>query len=147
MRKPGAVVPVLCMAALGSPLVAQQPVTDTALTVVLILDRDTFRPGERVTATLRVRNTEATPRTLHFTSGQRYDFRIADSAGRDVWVWSSERGFIQAIGQLALEGELREAAFTEQFAAPSAAGRYRVSGEITATGVRLAAGAWLTVTP
>lgn len=47
--------------------------------------------------TLTVTNAAATPVTLEFATAQRYDFAVLDGA-REVWRWSAERGFAQALG-------------------------------------------------
>ena len=47
---------------------------------------------------LHVTNPTNQPVTLEFTSGQRYDFAIRTAAGADVWTWSADKLFIQALG-------------------------------------------------
>ena len=47
---------------------------------------------------LHVTNPSSQPVTLEFTSGQRYDFAVRTAAGVDVWRWSADRSFMQALG-------------------------------------------------
>ncbi|HEX2095539.1 MAG TPA: BsuPI-related putative proteinase inhibitor [Longimicrobiaceae bacterium] len=45
---------------------------------------------------LQVTNTGPTPVTLDFTSGQSFDF-VVQQGGREVWRWSADRMFTQAL--------------------------------------------------
>jgi hypothetical protein len=36
--------------------------------------------------------------SLQFSSGQRYDFMVLDGQGREVWRWSADKMFTQALG-------------------------------------------------
>jgi hypothetical protein len=47
---------------------------------------------------LHVTNPTDQPVTLEFNSGQRYDFAVRDAGGREVWRWSRDRMFTQALG-------------------------------------------------
>jgi len=55
-----------------------------------------------VRLTLHVTNTSGAPIELEFTSGQRYDFQIAelegDALGETLWTWSADKSFMQALG-------------------------------------------------
>lgn len=53
--------------------------------------------------TFRVANNGAGPVDLSFQSGQRYEFIVSDSVGAEVWRWSSEQMFTQALGEERLE--------------------------------------------
>ncbi len=50
-----------------------------------------------VTLALHVTNTAASRIELRFSSGQTYDFSVLDAAGREVWRWSADRMFTQAL--------------------------------------------------
>ncbi len=50
-----------------------------------------------VTLTLTVANTGRSHVELNFPSGQTHDVAVADSAGREVWRWSTSRMFTQGI--------------------------------------------------
>ena len=47
---------------------------------------------------LHVTNPTSRPVRLEFSSGQRYDFAIRTAAGADVWTWSADKLFAQALG-------------------------------------------------
>ena len=55
-----------------------------------------------VRLTLHVTNTSGAPIELEFTSGQRYDFQIAEleggAVGETLWTWSADKSFMQALG-------------------------------------------------
>ena len=61
---------------------------------------------------LQVTNATQAPLTLHFRSGQSYDFAVSDG-GRPVWTWSQEMMFTQALRSVTLApGETRAYAET-----------------------------------
>lgn len=47
---------------------------------------------------LHVTNPSNQPVTLEFASGQRYDFVVRTAAGEEVWRWSADQMFTQALG-------------------------------------------------
>jgi hypothetical protein len=108
-------------------------------TVTLDTDLDTYRPGETVTATLRVLYEGDAPVRLVFSSSQRFDFRLLDERDTEVWAWSRGRAFAQMLGEMEMDPAHRELLYVERFAAPASPGRYRLVGEVTAMSVRLAA--------
>lgn len=70
------------------------------------------------------------PVTLQFSSGQRFDF-VVSKDGEEVWRWSGDQFFTQALGEESLGAgdELRyEAQWT-----PMEEGSYEVLGLVTAT--------------
>lgn len=91
-------------------------------------DRARYAPGDTILATFSVTNA-GVRLTVRFSSGQRYDFALLDAAGREIWRWSAERGFIQVLGEETVEpgGSLR---YQERIAAPREAGTYRLVAEL-----------------
>ncbi|MBW3589405.1 MAG: hypothetical protein KY429_08290 [Actinobacteria bacterium] len=70
------------------------------------------------------------PVTLQFSSGQRFDF-VVSKDGEEVWRWSGDQFFTQALGEESLSAgdELRyQAQWT-----PTEEGTYEVLGLVTAT--------------
>lgn len=68
--------------------------------------------GDSARLVLQVTNTSGEPLTLTFSSGQTHDFHIRDGA-REVWRWSADRMFTQAIQEQTLAaGETRTYAET-----------------------------------
>ena len=55
------------------------------------------RVAKEVTFTLHVTNSGPKLVELSFPSGQTHDFVVTDSTGREVWRWSSDRMFTQAL--------------------------------------------------
>ena len=53
--------------------------------------------ADTVLFTLQVTNPYEAPVQVTFPSGQTYDFAVRDAAGRELWRWSAERGFTQAV--------------------------------------------------
>ena len=47
---------------------------------------------------LDITNGTAAPLILEFSSAQRVDFAVQDSAGSEIWRWSAEQGFAQVLG-------------------------------------------------
>lgn len=53
---------------------------------------------DTVRLVLHVTNPSNQPVRLEFNSGQRYDFAIRTAGGADVWTWSADKLFAQAVG-------------------------------------------------
>lgn len=107
-----------------APVIA---VDGPALDAVLV---SSATPG-LVTLELRITNMQTTPITLHFTSGQQYDFRVRRPDGTAVWLWSADKGFIDAL--------------TSRTLAPAETVVYTATWTPTARGSLIAEG-WLTST-
>ena len=80
---------------------------------------------------LQLTNTAATPLRLEFSSGQQFDFVVLRGA-QEVWRWSGDRMFTQALQSEALApGETRT--YTATWAPlPGSAGEYTVRARLTA---------------
>ena len=53
-----------------------------------------------VTLTFSVKNPSDAPVKVVHSSGQKYDFVVADSGtGKSVWTWSANKSFLQALGE------------------------------------------------
>ena len=84
--------------------------------------------ADSVRFSLAVTNAAAAPVELRFNTAQRYDFAVLDGT-REVWRWSADRGFGQALGtEVLAPGETRT--WSEAWR-PAAALRGR---ELTAVG-------------
>ena len=53
---------------------------------------------DTVRLVFHVTNPTNEPLTLEFSSGQRYDFAIRSGGGDDLWRWSADKSFMQALG-------------------------------------------------
>jgi hypothetical protein len=59
--------------------------------------------GDTVRFTLQVTNPSAAPVAFTFPSGQSYDFAVRPAgAGAEVWRWSAQMGFTQAVRTVTL---------------------------------------------
>jgi hypothetical protein len=58
--------------------------------------------GDTVSFDLSVANGGDAPVTLTFATSQRYDFVVVDESGAEVWRWSADRMFGQALSEVAL---------------------------------------------
>lgn len=59
--------------------------------------------GDSVSFKLRVANDGDTTVVLRFETARRFDFRVEDGAGAEVWRWSAGRVFAQVEGTEAIE--------------------------------------------
>jgi hypothetical protein len=100
------------------------------LEVTVRSDRASYEAGARPTLTLTLRNRGDEAVTLHFTSSQRYDFRVEDASGRVVWTWSAARSFMQVLGSATLEAG-DEVSWTERTESALAPGEYTAVGMVT----------------
>ena len=66
------------------------------LKVALGVERQTYCFGQPVHIKLAITNTGSRPITLRFSSGQQYDF-VVTRADKEVWRWSADKVFIQAL--------------------------------------------------
>lgn len=100
--------------------------------------------GSDVALTFTVRNANAAPAALHFTSSQRYDIRVwSDEGSTLVWRWGADKAFTQALGEVTLAaGE--SVTWTEHMPKP-AAGRYRALAYLTSSSHGAASYATFTV--
>jgi hypothetical protein len=91
--------------------------------------------ADSVVFSLQVTNTAAGPLELSFSSGQSFDFVVMRGA-EEVWRWSSDRMFTQALRSDTLApGETRSYSATWA-PVPRASGEYTVHGRLTARNVR-----------
>ncbi len=81
----------------------------------LRLDQTSVRPGQPVTVTYAVTNSQSRPSVLRFSSGKQFDVVVRSGrAGQPVWRLSQDRMYTMALTQMTLEpGERRT--FTAQW--------------------------------
>jgi hypothetical protein len=63
----------------------------------MALDAARYQAGSNMAVRLTLRSTQADPITLHFPSGQSFDLKIHDSAGKIAYTWSADKFFILII--------------------------------------------------
>ena len=90
----------------------------------------TVRDG--VTLALHVTNTADKRVELQFSSGQTHDFIILDSKGREVWRWSADRMFTQALQNKLLDPR-ETVTYEEEWDAAGRKGRFTAIGKLTST--------------
>jgi len=100
-----------------------------------------WRPP-RIRMTLKVFNHSLIPVTFDFTTSQRFDFAIYNSAGTEVWRWSADKGFYQVIGQITLNPGQSVAyrtshSFVDDSGNAMPEDLYTLEGELTATDFEL----------
>jgi hypothetical protein len=95
-----------------------------------------YAPGDSIRAVVRVENRSDELRTLEFSSSQRFDIIVLDSAEVSIHSWSADKSFLQALEEEILEpgGELR---YDGSVIAPAIPGGYLLKGVITTTGTSL----------
>jgi hypothetical protein len=93
--------------------------------------------ADAVRLTLHVTNTTSAPIELGFTSGQRYDFQVAEvgdggRVGETVWTWSADRSFIQAVGTETLAPNA-SLSYSEEWATGGLRGEFVGIGTLTSS--------------
>lgn len=138
-----ALIAAVAACAAGAPG-TQAVTTKGPITVTATIEKSRFAPGEPVALTVTIRNTGSAPAVLEFSSGQRVDYVIR-RGDREVWRWSHDRAFTQALGTLTLApGEERR--YPERWPQVTNEGQtvepgtYAFVGIVTATGNRIEAG-------
>jgi hypothetical protein len=89
--------------------------------------------GRTVRFSLKMTNVAGRPAELTFPTSQQYDFWVMRGA-KEVWRWSDDRVFTQAIEKRSIEPQ-STLALSEPWSAGSA-GTYVVHGELHADGYR-----------
>lgn len=90
--------------------------------------------GQDVRFTLHVTNPGDAPLELRFPSGQTHDFVVLDESGREVWRWSTDRIFTQALQTRSL-GAGESATYEERWAPAASTGSFTAIARLTSTNV------------
>jgi hypothetical protein len=90
----------------------------------------TVRDG--VTLALHVTNTSDKRVEMRFRSGQTHDFIVLDSAGREVWRWSADRMFTQALQNELLDPR-ETISYEEHWDAAGRVGRFTAVAVLTSS--------------
>ena len=85
-----------------------------------------------VTLALHVTNNGGKRVELQFPSGQTHDFVILDASGREVWRWSADRLFTQALQNKVLESR-EGTAFEERWDAAGRHGTFTAIAKLTSS--------------
>jgi hypothetical protein len=88
--------------------------------------------GDEVRLSIHVTNSTDRPIELRFSSGQTHDFVILDASGAEVWRWSAERMFTQALQTRSLAaGE--SISYEERWSPDNASGTFTAVGRVAST--------------
>lgn len=101
--------------------------------VSMTTDRAVYTAGQPINIELRVLNRTGENVTLQFRNGQRFDFAIAESGGKEIWRWSRGRMFTMALGTETLGPGRTEVTYKETHTGRLAPGTYKVTGTVTAS--------------
>lgn len=74
------------------------------VTMTFRVEPSRVKAGQSVRLTLSLQNSSGRKVELVFPSGQKYDFWVTRD-GRQVWRWSADRFFTQAVVRQTLEGQ------------------------------------------
>lgn len=138
----GAGLLVLCAGAFEGVL----PVSSD-FTLSLATDRVEYRSGEPIEMTLGVTWAGAGELVLEFPTAQRFDLSIQDEIGDELWRWSGDRMFGQALGQEVLDAARPELEFSARFDGELAPGTYRITGLLASSSHPATAGITIRVEP
>ena len=105
---------------------------DSSRTQVLASSLDVNVSGGDVRLVFHVTNRADRPVEITFPSGQRYDFAVLDSGGREVWRWSADRMFTQAIQTRRLQPNETMTA-DERWSAAGRSGRFTAVAQLRST--------------
>jgi len=99
----GLVIGILAVAAGAQPVIVER--TEGALRLEASLSQRVFALGEPVEVTVVARNVSSAPLGVVFTSGQRVDLIVRRPRGDEVWRWSHDKAFTQAIQTVLLRAQ------------------------------------------
>lgn len=80
-------------------------VTSSEYSFRINLDKKTYDPHAVINLRLTLENWTKTPLTLHFNSGQSFDFAIRNESGETVYYWSANKLFIAVVREESVSGE------------------------------------------
>jgi hypothetical protein len=118
----------LSLAAACTPLPPASGPAPTADAPELVTSVGVQTQGDTVLLSLQITNPSAVPVAFTFPTGQTYDFAVRGAGGAEVWRWSADRGFTQAVQSLTLAPGATWR-FGERWAPPAG-----LRGEFTAVG-------------
>jgi len=75
------------------------------LKLSMSIDADEYKTGQQMNVSLKLSNEEESKVELEFSTSQVFDFRIIDGVGKEVYVWSSGRFFLQVIRRIPLKAD------------------------------------------
>ena len=107
-------------------------------------DKSTYAAGEALKLTVTVENRGTQPVTLTFRTAQRFDVRVQDAAGREVWRWSADRMFAQATGEERLAPGTRRS-WNVVVREPLPAGSYKVVASLESVNLEVSGSIGITV--
>lgn len=81
---------------------------------------------------MHVTNSTENPIELRFPTGQTHDFVVLDSAGTEVWRWSADRMFTQALQTRSL-GVGASATYEERWQPQGARGTFTAIGRLVSS--------------
>lgn len=81
---------------------------------------------------LQVTNTTDEPVPVSFSSGQTYDFAVYDASGAEIWRWSADRMFTQALRDESVAPGETLTYSAIWVPAPGLSGTFEVLGVLTA---------------
>jgi hypothetical protein len=114
-------------------------VRDTGFGLYVATDRREYSAGQPIEMELCIFNRTGQPTALQFRSGQRFDFAITDTDGKEAWRWSRGRMFTMALGTETVGPARTELTYKEKFTATLAPGTYKLTGTVTARNMPMAA--------
>lgn len=89
--------PLVSLTPSPCPVVRGEPLRDLVVELVLNGGEGEFTQGEPISMTLAITNCEDGSLRRVYASGQQYDFVVSDDQQRELWRWSHDKAFTQAI--------------------------------------------------
>ena len=134
-------IPMLCIGAVAfacgpRPHAASEaptsPASSTTKNGAPLASSLTVSVDGSVELVFHVTNATAKSMELQFASGQTHEFTVLDGTGREVWRWSSDRMFTQAL-QTRMLGAGETLTFRERWESPGPKGAYTVVASLSST--------------
>lgn len=105
----GILIGVMAATSVASPTSTSVERREGSLRVEATVSGRAFAVGVPIPVVLSVRNTGSAAVAITFMSGQRYDLVARRPRGDEVWRWSHDRAFIQAVQTITLGPREEEA--------------------------------------
>ncbi len=105
-------------------------INDTKITLSIL--KSDFSQKEIVPLRLRLTNTSDKKLVLNFPSSQKFDFAARDKDGNEVWRWSADMSFAQAVTKIEIKPGEHQDFFAKIDAGVLRPGSYEIEGTSTA---------------
>ena len=130
------IIVVVIFSVLGLWLVASGNTTSEGVNmnygISMTTDKMSYSVSESIIMTFKIFNYTEEDIVFQFNTSQRYDFRIEDEEGKEIWRWSKDMMFAMVLGEETLGLDSPEIIYTAEYKGDLSPGYYKITGILVA---------------